>query len=227
MRHFYQHHRWVRTLSLTMLLFLSLLILYGASVITKAYVDTPKVVAQATSSDSLHLRLDDVPNDYQHILLTVEDPQFYSHPGFDLSTPGAGWTTITQGIVKQYFYDGFTPGLFRYRKLEQTLIAWVFNQQVDKETQLVIFINSAYFGHQDGNDIIGFAEASITYFDKEFSRLTRDEYLSLVVMLIAPNSFNVSQQPVKNRERVMKIDRLLAGECKPTGLADVYYEACN
>ena len=114
---FYRRHRILTALLLAILLPISLILLYCASVITRAYLDTPKVVAQATSPDKLRLRLKDVPDDYQRILLTVEDPNFYSHHGIDLTTPGAGWTTITQGIVKIYFYNGFTPGIFRYRKL--------------------------------------------------------------------------------------------------------------
>ena len=216
-------------MSMLLLLFvlpLSLLLLYSLFVVTKAYLDTPKVVAQATSPERAQLRPEDLSDDYRRILLTVEDPNFYSHHGIDVSTPGAGWTTITQGIVKVYFYNGFTPGLFRYRKFEQSLIAWVFNSRVDKRTQLLIFLNSAYFGDYEGREIIGFKEAARTYFRKEFGALTREEFISLVAMLIGPNEYNVITQPNKNRERVNRINRLLSGACHPTGLSDVYYEAC-
>ena len=224
---FYRRHRILTALLVAVLLPISLLLLYCVSVTARAYLDAPKVVAQATSPDRQSLRLEDVPDEYQRILLMVEDPNFYSHYGVDLATPGAGWTTITQGIVKVYFYNGFTPGVFRYRKLEQSLIALVFDSRVDKKTQLLIFINSAYFGNHDEREIIGFTDASRAYFNKDFSRLTRDEYISLVAMLVAPNGFNVVQQPTKNRERVKRINRLLNGECKPMGFADVYYEECR
>ena len=224
---FYRRHRVATRLSLIILVPLSLILFYCASVVIKAYLDTPKVVAQAISPERISLRLEDMSDDYRNILLTVEDPNFYSHHGIDLTTPGAGWTTITQGIVKVYFYNGFTPGLFRYRKLEQSLIAWVFNSRVDKRTQLLIFINSAYFGNYNGREVIGFTDASRVYFNKGFSDLTREEFISLVAMLIGPNEFNVIQQPDKNSERTNRITRLLNGECKPTGHADVYYEACN
>src|ERR1700754_2249620 len=111
---FHRRHRIISTLLLLIVLPLLLLLLYSLSVIIRAYVDTPKVVAEATSPARVSLRPEDLPDDYRHILLTVEDPNFYSHHGIDVSTPGAGWTTITQGIVKVYFYNGFTPGLFRY-----------------------------------------------------------------------------------------------------------------
>jgi membrane peptidoglycan carboxypeptidase len=224
MRKLFRRHKKAASLLVLIGLALFLLLLYCGSVILRAYVDTPKVVHKATTNTSLQLR--DMSNEFQLILLTVEDPNFYSHHGIDLKTPGAGWTTITQGIVKIYFYDGFTPGTFRYRKLEQSLIACVLNSRVDKQMQLLIFVNSAYFGNYQGKEVIGFTDAAETYFNKEFAALTRDEFIALVAMLVGPNQFNVISQPQRNRERAGKIKRLLNGECKPTGLSDVYYEAC-
>jgi membrane peptidoglycan carboxypeptidase len=227
MKKFYRRRKLLAVCLLLFIVPLSLVLLYAASVMVRAYVDTPKVVARATSPDVTGLRLEDVPDDYRRILLAVEDPNFYTHHGVDFTTPGAGWTTITQGIVKVYFYNGFTPGVFRYRKLEQSLIAWVFDSRVDKATQLQIFINAAYFGEHDGRDVIGFSDAARSYFNKEFAALTRDEYISLVAMLVAPNGFNVAGQPSQNSDRVHRINRLLSGQCAPTGHADVYYEACG
>ena len=42
-----------------------------------------------------------------HILLKVQDPGFYSHHGIDLTTPGAGLTTITQALVKKALFQAF------------------------------------------------------------------------------------------------------------------------
>ena len=171
LKKFYRRRRLLAVCLLLFIVPLSLLLLYAASVMIRAYVDTPKVVARATSPDAAGLRLEELPDDYRRILLAVEDPNFYTHHGVDFTTPGARWTTITQGIVKVYFYNGFTLGVFRYRKLEQSLIAWVFNSRVDKATQLQIFINSAYFGEHDGREVIGFRDAARSYFHKGTSTL--------------------------------------------------------
>ena len=42
----------------------------------------------------------DLSQRQKEILIKVQDPGFYNHNGIDLSTPGAGLTTITQAIVK-------------------------------------------------------------------------------------------------------------------------------
>src|SRR5687768_2515105 len=85
---------------------LCMLISLSVFVMAAAYRATPGVVALAQTR-ALPLRLEDFPPGYLDILLAVEDPGFYTHPGVDLITPGAGFTTITQGLVKQLFFGSF------------------------------------------------------------------------------------------------------------------------
>jgi len=49
------------------------------------------------------------------ILLTVQEPGFYKHQGIDLSTPGAGITTLTQAVVKKLYFEKFTPGIAKIK----------------------------------------------------------------------------------------------------------------
>ena len=86
-------------------------------------------------------------------------------------------------------------------KIKQTLIAiFALNALVSKETQLLIFVNTAYLGHYKGHEVRGFAQAARVFFNKPFKELDRDQYLSLVAMIIGPNAFNVIKQPRKNAE---------------------------
>ncbi len=151
------------------------------------------------------------------ILLKVEDPRFFDHGGVDLSTPGAGITTITQGLVKLLYFDNFKPGA---AKIRQTLIAFfALDPLMPKKDQLRLFINTAYFSHEAR----GFEQAANVYFHKSFAQLTEDEYIALVAMIIAPATFNVRDFPDRNMERVNRIKRLASGEYKPRGLFDMYY----
>jgi membrane peptidoglycan carboxypeptidase len=158
------------------------------------------------------------------LLLTT--PTFYRHHGVDSRTPGAGYTTITQGIVKFLFFDGFRPGLLRWRKVQQTIIAVAFNARVSKEEQLRLFVNNAYLGDQRGHSVRGFSEASEAYFGKSFAQLSDDEYLGIVAMLVAPVKYSLALHPEQNHERVQRIKRLLARECAPTAVEDVEYPGC-
>ncbi len=122
------------------------------------------------------------------ILLRVEDPAFYEHKGVDFFSPGQGMTTITQALVKFLYFDTFTPG---FAKIEQSLIAhFVLDRRLNKDSQLTLFLNQAYFGDQNGREIRGFAEAAESYFAKPFAALDQDEYIGLVAMLIGPNDVN-------------------------------------
>ncbi len=209
-----------------LLTLVGLLLLYVGFIAGQAYVTTPNILHDIESSGALRLKLKDVPRDFLTALLAVEDPNFYQHSGVDLATNGAGWTTITQALVKIYFYRDFSPGFLRHRKLNQTIIALAFNARTDKQTQLRLFLNAAYFGQSSGKEIIGFSAAAQEFFGKEFVALSQDEFLSLTAMLIAPNEYNPRTQPAKNAERVRRIKRLLNGECAPASRDDVSYENC-
>ena len=191
-----------------------------------AYFRTPRLVSQFEQARPPTLDPAQISKVRREWLLAVDDPTFYRHHGLDSRTPGAGYTTITQGIVKFLFFEGFRPGLLRWRKVQQTVIALAFNARVSKEEQLRLFVNNAYLGNQRGRGVRGFPEASEAYFGKSFAQLSDDEYLGIVAMLVAPGKYSLALHPEQNHERVQRIKRLLARECEPTAVEDVEYAGC-
>jgi membrane carboxypeptidase/penicillin-binding protein len=202
------------------LIILSIFI-YFATITIKARVDTPEMMKKALNANNIILTLKDLTEWQIHALLAVEDPNFYHHNGVDLKTPGAGLTTITQALVKIYYFDHFKPGL---AKIKQTLIArYALNPLVSKNDQLTLLINNVYLGNINGKPVIGFSDAAKTYYNKAFDKLSNDEYLSIVAMINAPNSFNIVNQPDANIERTGRIKKVVSGEYKPKHLMDLYY----
>ncbi|MBN1950990.1 MAG: transglycosylase domain-containing protein [Bacteroidales bacterium] len=187
---------------------------------------TEKMVAEALASEQCTLDIAGISQERIAMLLSVEDPNFYQHKGVDFKTPGAGYTTISQGLVKLFYFKKFKPGI---AKIRQTFIArYRFDSRVSKHDQLWLFFNYAYLGNDDsGAEIRGFDEASGYYFKTDFFSLTRDEYLALVAMLINPNQFRPDKFPEKNAERVSRIRELLAGNCVPTDFRDCCFENCK
>ncbi len=162
-----------------------------------------------------------LPNKWKAWLVKIQDPDFYNHHGVDLTTPGAGLTTITQSMVKKLYFENFKPG---YRKLTQTLIAYfVVDDMLTKSEQLTVFLNASYMGSVKGELVFGFENAARTYFGKPFVKLTDDQFLSLVAMLIGTKQFSLTKHPEKNRERVQRIKKALSGEYVPRDLNDLYY----
>lgn len=191
----------------------------------EGYVSAPKAV-QGAYQHPMPLKLDDLTTAQKQVLLSVQDPNFYSHPGVDFDASGSGWTTITQGLVKQFYFQPFRPGFLRLGKVRQTLLAIGFNQRVTKDEQLHLFINRAYLGQLAGHEVYGFDDASHTYFGKAFADLSREEFVSLVAAIVSPATLNPVTHRKENLERAARIDRLMKGECARTGKGDVFYVAC-
>jgi monofunctional glycosyltransferase len=160
-------------------------------------------------------------------IIQVEDPTFWTNDGVDQSTPGAGMTTLAQGLGKHIFFERFSPGPLRFGKLElMVLTRFVLVERVSKPDILRAVLANAYLGNDQNGPVIGFAEGARRWFGKELPELTDREFLALVAMMPAPNRLDPADHASENEERVQRIERMLAGECAPAGLNDIYYERC-
>lgn len=158
-------------------------------------------------------------------LVRVEDPTFWTNDGIDLSTPGAGATTIAQGLGKRIFFKRFSPGLLKLGKIElMALTRLALVPAVSKHDILTAAVSVAYLGSDRAGAINGFAQGGRRWFGKEPEAITDDEFLALVAMLPAPNALHPGTEA--SAERVRRIKRYLAGECAPRRVDDIYYEAC-
>jgi membrane peptidoglycan carboxypeptidase len=206
-------------------LLVAVILIHYTGVVLGARAATPGIFVEALAPDKPLVPLTRLTEERLQWLLAVEDPRFFEHGGIDLTSAGAGLTTITQSIVKQLYFEKFKPGL---GKIRQTLIAYfAVDPMVPKNDQLLYFLSAAYFGSHAGRPVKGFGAAAQTYFGAELEALTDDQYLALVAMLVSPNRLHVERYPDANQERVRRIKRLLAGECEPAGLSDVYYDTCK
>ncbi len=213
--------RALKVIGLSLAILLVTLAAYEAFAVWRAKQRTPAVIAEAAKGE---LSLSDVPQRRIAMLLKVEDPGFYRHHGFDFSTPGASMTSITQSLVKRFYFAKFHKG---FPKIEQTLIAWlVLDPAMPKNDQLKAYLNVTYFGRNEGRPVIGYAAAARSYYGRELAQLNDHEFLSLVAMTIAPNLLDPVRHKAANAERVRRIEAMLAGKCRPNGLRDVTYESC-
>ena len=196
-------------------------LVYYAAIILDARAKTPSIVQDALNSGRMKLDLNDLTDGQLKALLKVQDPNFYHHNGFDISTPGTGVTTISQGLVKMYYFVNFKPGV---QKIKQTLIArFAFDVMTPKDTILKLFINDVYLGQHNGKEIKGFENASNVYLNKSFKDLTWDEYLGLVAMIRSPNRLHYVKDKEVNKERVVRIKKVLSGEYIPIDNGDWLY----
>lgn len=185
-------------------------------------VQAPKRVAEILAK--MDPAIDAIPQSRLDMLLRVEDPTFWTNSGIDFESPGAGMTTLSQGLGKRIFFGRFSPG---FAKLELIVLTrFALTPKVAKRDILRAALASAYLGRDENGSVIGFPAGAKRWYGKDLGALTDQEFLGLVAMLPAPNLLDPARHRIENAERVRRIQRLLAGECRPTGMRDVELVGC-
>lgn len=157
-------------------------------------------------------------------LLMVQDPGFEDHAGIDLTTPGAGMTTVTQSLAKRLAFVDFQPGV---GKIRQSGYALGLEQKLTKDQIMALWLQTLEMGHGPRGWMTGFFEASQSLYGTSPSELNDTQFRSLVAVLIAPAAFNLQEPDDRLRDRIARIERLLEGTCRPDGVGDVWLEGCR
>ncbi|MDP8912939.1 MAG: transglycosylase domain-containing protein [Pseudomonadota bacterium] len=156
-------------------------------------------------------------------LLRVEDPGFEQHSGIDFSTSGAGLTTLTQGVGKRVGFAHFRPGV---RKIRLIGYAMGLERSLTKAQIIALWLDTVGMGRGPNGWMTGFYEASRSIYGRPPHLLTEAEFLSLVAVPLAPATFDLQRRNDALQTRVARIQRLVRGQCQPTGLRDVWLEGC-
>jgi penicillin-binding protein 1C len=127
----------------------------------------------------------DIPESVKQATIAVEDDDFYSNPGFDVSSNiravgqffqrgrvVSGASTITQQLVRNVVFDPeYRAERSARRKIEEIALATVLTQRMSKDEILELYLNTIYYG----NLAYGIEAASQTYFGKPASQLELNE----------------------------------------------------
>ena len=226
----------MRRLGKAALALAALLLAYLAVAATWAAASSDELLARhpATQASQLSPR-------QLGILLAIEDPTFFSHPGLSLAD-GQGVATISSAVARDLYLYGprmqgvkgrlqdFYRGVFeccRKVDLGRDTMALVLDAGVSKERQLAIYVSSVYMGRHEGGQIRGLEAAAQAYLAKPLRDASDDEMAGLVARIQAPNEFH----PVRNRAayelRLARVRAVLAGRCRPTGWFDTAYAHCS
>lgn len=162
-------------------------------------------------------------SDKRKLLLLVEDPSFESNNGVDMSSAGAGKTTITQSIAKRLAFENFKPGL---RKIRQTGYAMGLAGALSKDEVLTLFLDVSSFRGGDRRWTRGFDPAARRFFGKPLADIDLSQFALLVAAGVAPRDLNPDAPDARLNERIKRIERLAAGRCKPLDNGDVWLNGC-
>lgn len=153
-----------------------------------------------------------VPKITQQAIISIEDRNFYSHPGF---SPRAiirslwediwgkslsyGGSTITQQLIKNSLLN---PKKNYLRKIQEIILAQEIERRYSKNEILEMYLNSVYFGE----GAFGIEEAANIYFNKEAEYLDLAESAILAGILPSPSRlslFNGSLGEAKKRQSLV------------------------
>ena len=171
--------------------------------------------AKLVSSDAnrIPVALDQVPLNLQHAFVAIEDERFYEHNGIDIrgifraAAEGfssgdfsQGASTITQQLLKNNVFDGWTDETFMEsvcRKVQEWYLATELEKTMSKDDILINYMNTINLGH----NTLGVQAASLRYFDKDVSALTLSECAVIAGITQNPSRYDPIVYPENNNAK--------------------------
>lgn len=155
-----------------------------------------------------YVQLKDIAPIAQKAVVSSEDKNFYSHPGFSIVGignaiyqnlirvgGGGGGSTLTQQMVKNAL---LSQERSIFRKYQELVLSIEVERRYSKDEILEMYLNSAYFGE----GAFGIEDASKAYFGKSAKDLDNAEATMLVGLLPAPSAYSpITGDPVKAKQR--------------------------
>ncbi len=153
----------------------------------------------------------DLPQNLVDAIVTIEDRQFFEHPGinwrgimralirdYQMGEFREGGSSITQQLVKNFF---LTPERTFKRKLSEAYMSIILEQRLSKEEIITMYCNQIYLGQRGGFSINGFGQAARAYFGKDISNLTLAESAFLAGIIRLPNYYSPYSDEARALER--------------------------
>jgi penicillin-binding protein 1A len=179
---------------------------YRPSSITELYDDQDRVIGSFALQRRVVASYDDYPQVLRDALVSIEDKDFYRHPGInvwriigaayrDIVSGGRvqGASTLTMQLARNLF---LSPDRSFHRKIQEALLAIQIERRFTKPQIFTLYANQIFLGH----GVYGFEAASEYYFSKPAKTLTLDEAALLSGLPKAPGYYS----PINHADRALK-----------------------
>jgi penicillin-binding protein 1B len=183
----------------------------------------PALIARifpAHKEDRLLHTLDTYPAALVAGLVTVEDREFFDHPGLSARAllramwrnllAGAavqGGSTLTQQLAKNFFLSNERS---LWRKSREALIAVLLEFHYSKETILEAYMNEIHLGQHGARAVHGFGSASQFYFGRPVKELKLHESALLIALARGGSYYNPRRHPRRAADRRNLVLKLMA-----------------
>lgn len=159
------------------------------------------------------VKLEDIPQYCRDATITIEDANFYEHPGFDLkgilraalahlfnSDVKGGGSTITQQFVK----NSILTNEYSYiRKIKEVILAYQIERKFSKNQILQLYLNEIPYG----STAYGIESASQNFFGKSVSALNLGECAMLAALPQSPSYYMNNKDILYGRQEYI-IERM-------------------
>ncbi|WP_145236320.1 transglycosylase domain-containing protein [Prescottella equi] len=145
--------------------------------------------------------IDQIPGHVRNAVLSAEDRDFYTNPGFSVSgfaraardnvlgrDSAGGGSTITQQYVKNTLVGSERSVT---RKMKELVISSKMAREWSKEEILAAYLNTIYFGR----GAYGISAAATAYFGKSLADITVAEGAVLAAVIQSPSSLDPTTDP--------------------------------
>ncbi|MEW5836284.1 MAG: penicillin-binding protein 1A [Pseudomonadota bacterium] len=163
-----------------------------------------KLIATFGETRRIPVDIAHVPDRLKHAVLSAEDADFYSHPGFDWhgiaraawhviisgGDKGSGGSTITQQVARNFF---LSPEKLYSRKLIEIFIAVRMENELTKDQILELYLNKMFLGHR----AYGVAAAAEYYYGKTLDQLTIAQCATIASTFQLPSAVNPINSPAR------------------------------
>lgn len=170
-----------------------------------------ELINLSSDENRVWVDIDDIPENLQEAIVSIEDERFYEHNGVDLKRTAKaffvyvynkvtkkpttfGGSTITQQLIKNITNQKQKTAA---RKIQEISRAVNLEKQISKSQILELYLNSIYLS-QGCN---GVQTASRTFFGKDVSELNLAECASIAGITQYPTLYDPIVNPEKNKEK--------------------------
>lgn len=173
----------------------------------------------AHNEDRVLVKLDQVPEQLTHMLIAVEDREFYRHFGVSLKgitrafftnlSSGRvkqGGSTLTQQLVKNFY---LTSERSLSRKATEAVMAILLDFHYEKDDILEAYLNEVYLGQAGKRSIHGVGLASLFYFGQPLRELETHQIALLVGIIKGPSWYDPRRNPDRAMERRNQVLNIL------------------
>jgi penicillin-binding protein 1A len=171
------------------------------------------MLAEYGDKQRIPVRLNNIPKDLIHAVLSVEDARYYQHSGVDFigllraakavilsGRKVQGASTITMQVARNFFLSRKKT---YFRKLREIVLAMKIDHELSKGKVLELYLNKVYFGHR----AYGVGAAAQLYYGKPLNKLTLPQMAMIAGLPQSPSRNNPLTLPrvaLERRNHVLK-----------------------